>query len=283
MKRGLIYFALVFVSCNNLAVISNYDIEENVRLEKSSNYEPRIESSYTAGSYGAYSNYFKETDNLIGLSSSKPGQLSSHRIFGYTGPLNMTKTKVDNTSDFKVEINGEVFTKEAFTKSSASDLHSVFGAINQFTISPHTLTKASSENNHVVEMYIPKEITITNPYWDSKKNKLPLCYYDGFHLEWNKDEKNANGVILILEWIGEVVVGRDVPSTHVRRTCIFDDTGKAILPVDLFEGIPDTAVCHITLLRGNIDVLSIENVSYKIQVESHEYMSFILIREIKYV
>jgi len=49
------------------------------------------------------------------------------------------------------------------------------------------------------------------------------------------------------------------------------------------EGIPDTAVCHLTLLRGNIETLSIDDSSYKIQAESHDYLTFVLIREIKYV
>lgn len=211
--------------------------------------------------------YFTETDNLIGLSSSKPGPLNNHRISGYAGPTYRSQTKTDIAPEFNVTINGEFFSERAFTKSPASDLKSKFGAVAQFTIIPQNATK-SSEGNTTIEMYIPKEITITNPSLKIDDNYLPLCYYDGFQLEWNKDDSNTNGVD---------------PETHVRRTCILDDTGSGVIPADLFEGIPDTAVCHMTVLRGNIETLTLDDSSYKIQAESHEFMTFILIREIEYV
>lgn len=250
--------------------------------EKSSLYDPKIESSYLVGDYGVYVDYFTETDNLIGLSSSKPGPLNNHRISGYAGPTYRSQTKTDIAPQFNVTINGELFSERAFTKSSASDLKSKFGAVAQFTIIPQNATK-SSEGNTTIEMYIPKEITITNPSLKIDDNYLPLCYYDGFQLEWNKDDSNTNGVIVIVEWIGEMIVGRNFPETHVRRTCILDDTGIGIIPTELFEGIPDTAVCHMTVLRGNIETLTLDDSSYKIQAESHEFMTFILIREIEYV
>lgn len=203
--------------------------------------------------------YFTETDNLIGLSSSKPGPLNNHRISGYAGPTYRSQTKTDIAPEFNVTINGEFFSESAFTKSPASDLKSKFGAVAQFTIIPQNATK-SSEGNATIEMYIPKEITITNPSLKIDDNYLPLCYYDGFQLEWNKDDSNTNGVIVIVEWIGEMIVGSNFPETHVRRTCILDDTGIGIIPTELFEGIPDTAVCHMTVLRGNIETLTLDDI-----------------------
>lgn len=169
--------------------------------------------------------YFTETDNLI-------------------GPTYRSQTKTDIAPQFNVTINGEFFSERAFTKSPASDLKSKFGAVAQFTIIPQNATK-SSEGNTTIEMYIPKEITITNPSLKIDDNYLPLCYYDGFQLEWNKDDSNTNGVD---------------PETHVRRTCILDDTGIGIIPTELFEGIPDTAVCHMTVLRGNIETLTLDDI-----------------------
>lgn len=169
--------------------------------------------------------YFTETDNLI-------------------GPTYRSQTKTDIAPQFNVTINGEFFSESAFTKSPASDLKSKFGAVAQFTIIPQNATK-SSEGNTTIEMYIPKEITITNPSLKIDDNYLPLCYYDGFQLEWNKDDSNTNGVD---------------PETHVRRTCILDDTGIGIIPTELFEGIPDTAVCHMTVLRGKIETLTLDDI-----------------------
>lgn len=278
---ALIIISLITVACDNTFTVSNNKGTGVLKLEHNPLYQPKVETSYIMGNYGIYVDYLKKTDNLIGLSSSKPGPFNSHRIYGYAGPSVLNETKSKSASCFSVTINGNDFSKNAVTKSSTSDLKSLYGSVNQFVIRQNNITK--SDDAEVVDMYIPKEIYITNPYVESGDNMLPLCYYDGFHLEWNKDTENPNGVIAIIEWVGELVVGNDVPDTYLRRFCILDDTGKAVLPNEFFEGIPDTAVCHMTLLRGNIETLSINDSSYKIQAESHEFMSFILIREIEYV
>lgn len=75
-------------------------------------------------------------------------------------------------------------------------------------------------------------INITKPSTEAVENLLPLCYYDGFKLCWNSDSKNKNGVIVIIEWIGEMVI---------------------------------------------------DNESFNIMVESHEFLNFVLIREIKHI
>lgn len=278
----LIIICLTSVACDNTFTISHTEGTGVLKLDNNPLYQPKVETSYIMGNYGVYVDYMKNTDNLIGLSSSKPGPFNSHRIYGYAGPSDISDTKSISTPCFTVAINGNEFTENAVTKSSSLDLKNLYGSMAQFSIMQSDLTK-SNDDATVVDMYIPEEIYITNPYVESGDNMLPLCYYDGFHLEWNKDTENPNGVIAIIEWVGELVVGNDVPDTYLRRFCILDDTGKAVLPNEFFEGIPDTAVCHMTLLRGNIETLSINDSSYKIQAESHEFMSFILIREIEYV
>lgn len=283
--KYIVFFPVILlsvISCHDIETVSEHKVKTNVRIERSLDYVPKQETSYKVANYGKYSDFFKETDNLIGLSSSKSDNLSPHRIYGYVGPSANMSTKSMMDTKFNVEINDIGFSEAVLTKSSSAGLRALYGSIANFTISPQGITKSSSEST-TVEMYIPKEINITNPYVKSDEKLLPLCYYEDFHLEWNKDLNNKNGIVVILDWIGEIVVGEDIPTTHVTRTCIFEDNGKAILPMEIFEGIPDTAVCHMTVLRGNIDVFSLEEISYKIQAESHEYMSFILIKEMRYV
>ncbi len=275
----IIAVSLTAISCD---AEFNEGGNSTIKLSKSSLYQPRIEESIIAGNYGVYVDYFQETDNLIGLSSSKSGPDNTHRIYGYSGPYKTNMTKGYGVSKFSVTINGNEFSEKAITKSSGFDVKSLFGTNAYFSINPPNVTK--SDTDHVgVEMYIPKEIEITCPFIESEKKSLPLCYYDGLNLKWNADENNRNGVIVIIEWIGELVAGNDVPSTNIRRTMVAEDSGKVVLPNELFDGIPDTAVCHLTLLRGNIETLSIDDSSYKIQAESHDYLTFVLIREIKYV
>lgn len=283
MKLRIIFIIIVAsltsISCD---IAFNEDDNSTIKLSKSSLYQPQIEESIIGGNYGVYVSYLEEADNLIGLSSSKSGPNNTRRIYGYTGPYKRNMTKGHKDSKFTVTINQNEFSENAMTKSSNLDLESLFGTNAYFSIYPSSVTKSDTGSTDV-EMYIPKEIEITYPFIESEQNYLPLCYYDDLNLKWNADENNRNGVIVIIEWIGELVAGNDIPSTNIRRTMVAEDSGKVVLPNELFDGIPDTAVCHLTLLRGNIETLSIDDSSYKIQAESHDYLTFILIREIKYV
>lgn len=176
---------------------------------------------------------------------------------------------------------GTGFMPQAATKSDDRDFKALFGSEVVFSVQSRIPTKNGSETSETdISMYVPEELNITSPRMDTEEELLPACYFDGFQIQWNADSNNENGVLAIVEWIGDMLLGEDFPSTYIRRICIFEDTGTAILPTSLFEGIPDAAVCNLTLIRGNIETMSIEDESYKVLAESHEYMSFILIREI---
>lgn len=127
---------------------------------------------------------------------------------------------------------------------------SITDGVVQFSIYPKALTKSGSEASDI-EMYVPQMINIIKPSITKEEELLPLCYYDGFVLGWNADQNNRNGVVIIVEWMGNMVIGSDIPDTHIRRTCIVEDNGECVLSNSMFDGIPDTAVCHLTILRGN--------------------------------
>lgn len=67
-------------------------------------------------------------------------------------------------------------------------------------------TRSIEEEDACVELYSPAEIEISAPRVDKAQDLLPLCYYDGFLLKWNRDDSNPNGVCIILQWTGEKVV-----------------------------------------------------------------------------
>ena len=273
----LVYLCLV--SCTN--VISTIDEKIPAQIERitivRNTQNTENEESFVPGNYGKYVQYLEPSDFLVGISSSKTSPLDVPRTKAFAGYTDCTQTKgAFNGSGIKV--NGEPFPTPFDTKSSSGRRDSVFGKKISISI-PGNSTKASSDSN-VVELYAPEEIEILSPKIDAESNLLPLIYYDGLVVRWNEDLMNKNGVLFILEWTGEVVVGQDSPETTVRRTFIAKDTGKTILDSHLFDGIPDTAVCHLTVVRGDIDLASIDGVSYKVLVESHEFFTFVLIREI---
>lgn len=109
-----------------------------------------------------------------------------------------------------------------------------------------------------VELTIPYEITIVNtdpirfirPY-STLCDPTPLCYYEDMEIEWNPDPNNANGVVIVIEWLGGTAFDDPVDESLVNGT-IVDDTGTTILSNDLFDGIPDNALVNMYLMRANI-------------------------------
>lgn len=282
MKYKILNILCAVTVCGCVSTSLPDEMTIPAKLQINTEYKPIIEDSYIPGDYGIYKDYFSSTDNLIGLSSSKTGPLEEPRIRVYSGPTFAPPTKTEHTTSFNASANGMNFMPQAATKSDNRDFKALFGSEVVFSIQSRIQTKSGNETSETdISMYVPMKLDITNPRMSTETELLPACYFDGFQIQWNADPDNENGVLAIVEWIGDMLLGEDFPSTYIRRICIFEDTGTAILPTSLFEGIPDAAVCNLTLIRGNIDTLSIEDESYKILAESHEYMSFILIREIR--
>ena len=282
MKYKILNILCAVTVCGCVSTSLPDEMTIPAKLQINTEYKPIIEDSYIPGDYGIYKDYFSSTDNLVGLSSSKAGPLEEHRIRVYSGPALPPPTKTETQPASNASVNGMNFMPQAATKSDDRDFKALFGSEVVFSIQSRIPTKNGGETSETdISMYVPEELNITNPRMDTEEELLPACYFDGFQIQWNADPDNGNGVLAIVEWIGDMLLGEDFPSTYIRRICIFEDTGTAILPTSLFEGIPDAAVCNLTLIRGNIDTLSIENESYKVLAESHEYMSFILIREIR--
>ena len=243
---------------------------------------PVVEEAVLPGNYQGYLPFLRETDNIIGVSSTKDSPVDEAWVSGYIvcrGKEGSGGTTI--AEPLVVTANGkDLEALTPLTRSGDRSGHELFGRDVRIQISRNPLTRSTEEEDAGVDLYAPVEIEITAPRVDQAQDLLPLCYYDGFLLKWNRDDSNPNGVVIILQWTGEKVVGEDVAETSVRRTVIVDDTGCVVLDKELFDGIPDTAVCHLTVLRGDIEILDYENETYKVLTETHEYLSFVLIREI---
>lgn len=267
--------SVTFAACSRNQIDLVTAESEHIRISTTPYCVPTVEESYIPGEYGVYESFFAPSDNIVGLSSTKSGPLNEHIRYGYSMP---SDNKEDSYREFDVSLNGNRFPVTPLSKAG-NDLEDVFGNNAEFMLRLNT--KAGQGEETVVNMYVPQEIAITRPAIQSEEDLLPLCYYSNFQIGWNADSDNGNGVIAIVEWIGEVVVGSDIPSTHIRRICVFEDTGEGTFDDEMFDGIPDTAVCHLTLLRGNMEFVEMADISYKIFGESHEFLTFVLIREIK--
>ncbi len=296
MKHYYIFFVVLicsvfFCSCSQKDSIDVLDISEEVVsliISKDSDYQPHKTNEVLSGNYQKYMKYFEGTDYEIGISSSKDGALPGGATISCISGIsqvrksNVTKADLNELPSIKSFVDGiEISPQNVSQTKSSNSIMDSFGKIVKFTFCNDFPTKSSDGNIGEVDMYIPKTIEFIFPHAETEEDLNPLCYYKDFIIRWNKDEDNKNGVLVVVDWTGSMVLGNDIPDTHVCRIAEFPDTGEAQLPENLFDGIPDTAYCDLLILRGNIDNVEHGRYSYKLVGKTHQQISFILIREIE--
>lgn len=245
-------------------------------------YDPVYIDTLMTDDLGKYIDYVAQTDYIAGISSSKNNPLEKELIYTFSETSDYITTKTGSTPPaFNIKINGTQVGSHAETKASAH-WESIYGSHVYFEISAGSAMTRSASASETVDMYIPELIKVTSPIMQNESDMYPLCYYDGFTVRWNGDPENTNGVLVVIEWFGSMVFGDHNPNAYIRRTDRVDDTGEAVLSKDMFDDIPDTAICHLTLLRGNLENVIADDYSFKLFGESHQNFPFILIRNIRY-
>lgn len=235
---------------------------------------------------GKYIDFLAKTDFISGISASSANPLSETNFRAVNERVSISSTMKSGMelSVRNIIIDGNNIENIFVGTKSYSSAY--YGRNVAFGIkSEGKSTKSESEGDIGdvnVEMYIPEVINITWPPVTSEEEIYPLCYYDGLHVKWNADAKNKEGILIVVEWTGLVAYGNHYSDAHVRCLQKVDDTGNAELDNSLFAAIPDTAICYLTLLRGNIENVVIdENVSYKLFGESHQSLPFVLIKNMR--
>ena len=277
----LIFTAFVSACQYERYIIHSGEDSSAHRIIQNENLLPKEDISFLPGDFGNYKLFLGNADYVMTLSSTKLSPLEPNCYSSYIG-LSGVNTKSEVAPTISAKVNGADFLPEVRTKSDGFAASDYYGKniIVAITKTVETKGEMAGNNTQEVGMYVPNEIVLLSPSLAQEEDLYPLCYYDGFQIRWNEDVKNTNGIIVVVDWFGETVLGKDVPNTRVRRFCSFPDTGTAVLDTSLFDGIPDTAVCHMTLLRGNIAMVDLDEETCKVMMESHEYFTFVLIREV---
>ncbi len=277
-----------FIYCLFGFMISSCSKNESLSSESNSaeGIEPDINFSSNSGN-SKYSYFFADTDNSIGFSSLKPDPLTE-----YSTVENVSSSEVDKQT--KISLHNRVLIPSVNTehvKLNSSISNNIYGhkvnfkipisnqSTNQFFSSVNGAKNTGSETQAEFEMYVPELIEITSPKNKSSSDLFLPCYYDGFILEWNADEKNGNGLVVIAEYKGmNAIPSNDTDEYIMNIDIIENDNGSTILNTSLFEGIPDLSLVDITLMRGNIDVHEIQGKLHKFYGESHEKLPIVLMR-----
>ena len=240
---------------------------------------------FTIRDIGKYIEYDILTDYVVGLTSHKADPLQQEYVYAYTGiynHCNATRAVTLDENLFSVSINDiELTGPQTRNGDTSADLQPLYGTNVKFNISKRPHTRSEEPQNSCVDLYVPEQIRITGPDIQTDADMYPLCDYKNFVLKWNKDHKNMNGVLICIEWLGTCCYGDSNPNAYIRRTDCLPDTGELVLDPNIFDGIPDTALCYLTILRGSVENILIDDYSYKVVGETHEVLPFILIREIK--
>lgn len=251
-------------------------------------YCPHEINEVLSGDYKKYLEYFEGTDYEIGISSGKDGGLPGGALLScisgisHVRKASMTKSEINELPSIKSFVDGVEISSQSISQTKASNsIMESFGKVVRFSIFDDNRTKSSESSVWETDMYVPKAIEFSFPKAESEDDLNPLCYYKDFVIRWNKDDNNTNGVLIVIDWTGSMVLGRDINDTHVCRLIQVSDTGEAQLPESFFDGIPDTAYCNMLILRGNVENVKQDRYTYKLVGKTYQQISFILIREIE--
>jgi len=279
MKTKVVFFTIIATSLLCGCSKSVKVVSEKVRIpviEQPSD-EVQIEK-FLSRDPKAYVYYFAQTDYKFGIVSDQKSPLKPSLVYAYSDVIskNQSETKTPLIEDVVMSINGHPISSSSETKSRDKlKSRPLFGQVVSFGIGSRT--KSELEES---QLYIPQIVNITSPSVTTERELHPLCNANDFVLKWNEDSMNDNGVIIRIEWNGVVLFGKQREGSHVSIAKIFPDKGRAKLELEMFEGIPDTALCDLTILRGNVDAVVVDGASYKIGGASLETMSFVLLRNV---
>jgi hypothetical protein len=284
MKKIILILSIVLLSCDNKTTENEAKVDDKT-TEIGSVAAEKVSVKIL---YLGQTNYMKVLQNnpIIGYSSSTSDPLSDNKFVAFDGSIQTPLTKKSSQSDVNVLINGKnisdlknltLVTKDQRT-SNQDFISDLYGTDVSFTLSP--VTKSQDNSGKSISLYIPNLVEITSPKIETDADLYPYCYYEDFVLRWNPDLRNENGLVIVVEWYG-FRFGQN-ENLYVRNCDLLQiDDGEEVLNSALFDEIPDNALCYITLIRGNLENIELEeNIAYLVAGESHAVLPLILVRDL---
>jgi hypothetical protein len=280
MKKIICILSVVLLSCDN-KMTENDIIDNDVAIAVTgSAVSDKVSQKIL---FTGETNYMKVLyDNpIIGYSSSTSNPLSKSKFVTFDGSVKTPLTK-SLQSNVDVLINGRNISNLKLETKSQDIVSDLYGKKVSFTISP--VTKSHDKSGQSVSLYIPNTVEITSPKIETEEDLYPHCYYKDFVLRWNSDLQNENGLIVLIEWYGFYFNGQS-ENRYVRNGDLISiDDGEEVLNNELFDDIPENALCYLTLLRGNLENIELpkENYSeyYLVAGESHAVLPLVLVRDL---
>lgn len=266
-------------SVNQEAVNGKYQLSINHK------YGGKQKDTILAENAGYYTKFLARTDYVIGITKTSIPHMKSNTTGFFIGRkngcgYNIVKNPQELPHD--IYINGESLKAISTKGHDGISVNDLFGSKVNFQIGNHRKLgkRFDMDPDDPGEELLPSEIHITSPDLDESEDGYPLCYYSDFIVNWTEDMNNDNGIIIAVEWNGTMVFGEHYQNTSIRVTDLFEDTGEATLNPHMFDDIPDTALCFLTVMRGIVIFDDEDETSYSFMAECSETIPFVLIRNI---
>ena len=239
--------------------------------------------------YSKYAKYFDSNiDAVVSYSSTRSDPMQT-RDFGARAidvGLGKTISTRSGAENRIIMINGK--TPEQLNEFSAIQTRSggdptltddFYGQDVTFTIKDTKIVNGVSfEIDTSIIMYVPKMAEIAYPR--AHQTLYPVCYFNNYRLQWDKDLRNDNGMVVIVERDGSMIDG-PAHNAKIGRIDIVEDSGETIIKPEMFEGIPHLAIARVSILRGNIEVTEItDDLIYKFYAESNASLRTIILKEV---
>ena len=108
------------------------------------------------------------------------------------------------------------------------------------------------------------QITITKPDPTGQPYAPVIaCDANNFVLEWNAVPENTNGVFILVRWYGHCTddsTEDQYQGSFIQNADLVEDNGHCVLNPQLFDGIPESALINISIIRGSVE--TIENFEF---------------------
>jgi hypothetical protein len=231
---------------------------------------------------GIYAGIFENTHGSVYIRSRQyDGDVSTANIFGryFDDDGNRINGGDYIFDDIRLVFDSEkreYFPEEGkLTGQEAVDrISNFFGKENDFELIKDGVSVFKGKQ------YVPEKIMVALSSSEIyPRTNLTAVNRNDLSITWNADANNENGVVVYLSWGGSVVSVHPNDqnySERIDRAVKLDDTGHGIIPANLFEGLPPTAYATLFIMRGNVNIVTHKNKSFRFYSISEQSKGIVL-------
>ena len=158
-------------------------------------------------------------------------------------PLSLNDEKNTIVVDNQVNLSLSVQDTCIISNAGANSVFNLYRSIslNNYSISTELQSSVELKNFDPIKIIRPNA---------TECDPMPFCYYEKLEIEWNAEEDNENGVIIIAEWNGSNAYYDVTDHTSIITADVVEDNGVAVLNNAFFADMPHGALVNLWIIRA---------------------------------